>query len=202
MLLLPQEESSRKAALRIQPRECPCWAFTGSRISLQHQGCNLSSNSQWAGYLQWLGRKILKHAGFQVTQKRVWRQELWSWAQVWAWCCSIVWTWLISGDIQKTTSSAHLPVSHNPHTSMVKLLIILFIWLEFESICSRSHTTFSKVQHNTGFPIPVLSFKQLFRPAQSNRTAWNDGNIQIHTVQYGGHQPYVANEYSKRGWRD
>lgn len=64
MLLLPQEESSRKAALRTNPRECPCWAFTGSRISLQHQGCNLSSNSQWASYLQWLGRKILKHAGF------------------------------------------------------------------------------------------------------------------------------------------
>ena len=117
------------------------------------------------------------------------------------WCCLMVWTWFISGDIQRTVLSAHLPVSHNPHISMVKLLLILFVWLkEFESICSKLHTTFSEVQHSTGFPIPVLPFKQPSRPAQSNRTAWNDGDILIHTVQYGGHQPYVGNVHLKCGW--
>ena len=119
-----------------------------------------------------------------------------------AWCCSIVWTWLISGDIQKTTLSAHLPVSHNPHTSMVKLLLILFIWLkESESICSRSHITFSEVrtaqvfqshlchsnnllgQHNpTGMP----EMMEIFKYTLSNMVAtshmwlmsiWNEAGV-------------------------
>lgn len=159
----PRRGQVEKLLWGVNPRECPCWAFTGSRISLQHQGCNLSSNSQWASYLQWLGRKILKHAGFQVTERKF-DKSCGVGPRSEPWCCSIVWTWLISGHPEDyfKCSPPSLPQPSHFHG---ETLIILAVWLGLAS--ALDHTTFSKVQLAPGFPIPVLSFKQLFRPAQS-----------------------------------
>lgn len=85
MLLLPRRSQVEKLLWESTPGNVPAEPSQDPRISLQHQGCNLSSNSQWASYLQWLGRKDFEACWvFKSHRKEFEGKSCGSWAQVWA----------------------------------------------------------------------------------------------------------------------
>ena len=84
--LLAQEETlGRKRLWEPTPGNVPCWGFTWSLNSLQHQGRHFrKSISQWANYLQWFSWNDFEmHWVFKSQRSRVpfWREGPWSWTR-------------------------------------------------------------------------------------------------------------------------